>query len=137
MSSVVRGSRATGWGTLKHIPVLDEHSIDDAQDVRRDPVLWPAVSREPPMDDHEVPVSHDHAGLILQRRRNALDQGEETIAAGLNMSTMLDVVGRPVVLSRHIVPLVEEGVEGLKNKCFVSLLLGPTHILLRIPGCGS
>src|SRR2546422_6415681 len=44
-----------------------------------------AVPREASMDDHEVPVGHDHARLIFQRRRDALDQIEETIAAGLDM----------------------------------------------------
>ena len=89
------------------------------------------------MDDHEVPVCDDHARLIFQRRRNAFDQIEETVAAGLDVSAVLNVVGRPVALSRHIVSLVEEGIEGLEDKCFVARLLGPTHILLQIPGCGS
>jgi len=84
---------------LKHIPVFDENSIQDAEDIRRDPALWPAMSREASVDDHEVPLGHDHAGLIFQRRRNVLDQTEETIAAGLDMSAVLDVVGRPVALS--------------------------------------
>ena len=61
---------------LKNIPVFDENSIHDAEDVRRDPALWPAVSREASMDDHEVPLGHDHAGLIFQRRRNSSDQIE-------------------------------------------------------------
>ena len=75
---------------LKNVPVFDENSIDDAEDVRRDPALWPAVTREASMDDHEVAVGHDHARLIFQRRRDALDQIEETIAAGLDMSAVLD-----------------------------------------------
>ena len=88
---------------LKNIPVFDENSIDDTEDVRRDPALWPAVPREASMDDHEVPVGHDHARLIFQRRRDALDQIEETVAAGLDISAVLDVVGRAVALSGHIV----------------------------------
>ena len=117
--------------------MFDENSIDDAEDIRRDPALGPAMPREAPVDDHEVPLGHDHAGLIFQRRWNALDQPEETIAAGLDMSAVLDVVGRPVALSRHVVSLVEESIEGLEDKCFVLHLLGPTHILLQVPGCGS
>jgi len=35
------------------------------------------------------------------------------------MSAVLDVVGRPVALSRHIVSLVEEGIEGFEDKGFV------------------
>src|SRR5205807_259611 len=41
-------------------------------------LFWPAVPREASMDDHEVPVGDDHARLIFQRRRNALDQTRET-----------------------------------------------------------
>src|SRR6266566_6918008 len=100
-------------------------------------LFWPAVPGEASMDDHKVPVGDDHARLIFQRRRSAFDEIEETIAAGLDMSAVLNVVGRPVALSRHIVSLVEEGIEGLEDKRFVARLLGPTHILLQIPGCGS
>ncbi len=103
---------------LKHIPVFDENSIHDAEDIRRDPALWPAMSREASVDDHEIPLGHDHAGPIFQRRRNVLDQTEETIAAGLDMSAVLDVVGRPVALSRHIVSLVEESIEGLEDDSY-------------------
>jgi len=46
------------------------------------------------MDDHEVPVGHDEAGLIFQSRRAALEQIEGIIAVGLDMSAVLDVVGR-------------------------------------------
>src|SRR5882762_1540648 len=76
-------------------------------------------------------------GSYFQRRRTALDQIEEASAAGLDMSAVLDVVGRPIALSRHIVSLVEEGIEGFEDKGFVLRLLGPSHILLEIPGCGS
>jgi len=55
-------------------------------------------------------------GSYFQRCRDALDQIEETIAAGLDMSAVLNVVGRPVALSRRIVSLVEEGIEGLEDK---------------------
>jgi hypothetical protein len=36
------------------------------------------------------------------------------------MSAVLDVVGRPIALSRHIVSLVEEGIEGFEDKRFVA-----------------
>ena len=65
---------------LKHIPVFDENSIHNAEDVRRDPALWPAGSREASMDDYEVPLGHDHAGLMSQCRRNTFDQSEEALA---------------------------------------------------------
>src|SRR5882724_2719363 len=79
------------------------------------------------MDDHEVPVGNANARLIFQRRGDALDQIEETIAAGLDMGAVLDVVGGPVALSRHIVSLVEEGIEGLEDKCFIARFDGIIH----------
>ena len=40
---------------------------------------------------------------------------------------MLDVGGRPVALSRDVVSLVEQGIEGLKYECLVPLLFRLTH----------
>src|SRR6267143_3648403 len=56
-----------------------------------------------------------------------LDQIEETIAAGLDMSAVLDVVGRPVALSRHIVSLIEQRIEGFQDKRFVARFDGTIH----------
>jgi hypothetical protein len=74
------------------------------------------------MDDDEVAVRHDNAGLVLQRRRQALDEIEEALAAGSDVRAVLDVCGRPVALSRDIVSLVEQGIEGLKDECLIPLL---------------
>ena len=71
------------------------------------------------MDDDEVPLRHDDAGLVFERRRCALDQIEEAFAARLDVRTVLDVVGRPKAFSRHIVSLVEQGVERLEDQCLV------------------
>ena len=112
---------------LDDVPVLDEDPILDPEDVRRDPVHGRPEPRKPPMDDDEVAVSHDHPGLVFQRRRHALDEVEEALAAGRDVRTVLDVVGRPVALGRDVVSLVEQGVEGLKYQCLIPLLCRLTH----------
>ena len=76
--------------------MLDEDPILDPEDVRRDPVHGCPEPRKTPMNDDEVAVSNDHPWLVLQRRRHALDEVEEALAAGSDMSAVLDVVGRPI-----------------------------------------
>jgi hypothetical protein len=39
-----------------------------------------------------------------------------SFAARLDVRTVLDVVGRPKAFSRHIIPLVEQGVERLEDQ---------------------
>src|SRR5207244_9635541 len=74
----IRARLVTGVQTCA-LPIY-ENSIHNAEDVRRDPALWPAGSREASMDDYEVPLGHDHAGLMSQCRRNTFDQSEEALA---------------------------------------------------------
>jgi hypothetical protein len=41
------------------------------------------------------------------------------------VSAVLNVVGRPIALSRYVVTLIEEGVKSLKNECLIfSCLVG-------------
>src|SRR5713101_8553035 len=56
---------------------------------------------------------------VPKRRRNVLNEIEQAIATRRDMSAMLDVVGRPITLSCFVVTLIEERVEGFKDKCFV------------------
>src|SRR6476620_4549004 len=69
----------------------------------------------------------DHARFVFQRRRHALDEVEEALAAGSDVRAVLEVGGRPVALSRDIVSLVEQGIEGLKYECLIPLLFRLTH----------
>jgi len=50
---------------------------------------------------------------LLAESSNALDQLEETVAARLNVRTVLKVVGHPEALRCCIVSLIEQSVEGL------------------------
>src|SRR5438046_1621243 len=79
------------------------------------------------MNDDEVAIRHDYPGLVFQRRRHALDEVEEALAAGSDVRAVLDVCGRPVALGRDVVSLVEQGIEGLKYECLIPLLFRLTH----------
>jgi hypothetical protein len=59
---------------LKDVPVFDENSIDDAENVRRDPTLRPAVPREASMEITKSPTAtitpysyFSVAGMLLIR----------------------------------------------------------------------
>src|SRR5882757_401108 len=112
---------------LDDVPVLDRDTILDPEDVRRDPVHGCPEPRKPPMNDDEVTIGHDRPGLVLQRRRQALDEVEEALAAGSDVRAVLDVGGRPVALSGDVVSLVEQGIEGLEYECLIPLLFRLTH----------
>ncbi len=73
------------------------------------------------MHDHKIPFGHYRARLVLKFWRHGFNEIEKALATRFDMSAVLNVVGRPVALSRSIVPLVEQCVEGLKDKIFVLL----------------
>src|SRR2546427_3537288 len=52
---------------LDDVPVLHEKPTFDPKDIRRDPVHGCSESREPPVDDHDIPLRHDHPRLVFQR----------------------------------------------------------------------
>ena len=53
-------------------------------------------------------LSDNHVVFILQRRCDALDKIEQAVASRLDMSTVLDVVGRPIAFSRYAVTLIDK-----------------------------
>jgi hypothetical protein len=44
------------------------------------------------MHDYEVSISDDRSRLILERRRKALDEIEQSLTTGRDMGAMLNVV---------------------------------------------
>src|ERR1700730_11821328 len=78
---------------LNDVPMLDEDSVLNAYDIRGNPIHGGAETAKSPVHDYEVPLSHDRSGFVLQRWRDALDKIEKTLAAGRDMSAMLDVIG--------------------------------------------
>src|SRR5262249_2708538 len=112
---------------LDDVPVLDEDPILNPEAVRGDPVRGRPEPRKTAMDDDEVAVRHDEAGLVLQRRREASDEVEQALEAGCDVRAVLDVPGRPVPLGRSVVALVEQGIEGLQHQALVPVLCRLTH----------
>jgi len=67
---------------LKHVPVFDEHSIDDAEDVRRDPALRPTDPEKRPWTITKSPSATMRpgsyfrvAGLLLNRLKGSSRSG--------------------------------------------------------------
>ena len=101
--------------------MLSQDIVGIAHNVCGNPAPRAPISREPSMDDYEVPLRHDDAGLVFEGRRCAPDQIEEAFAARLDVRTVLDVVGGPKAFSRRIVSLIEQGVERLEDQCLIPL----------------
>ena len=99
--------------------MLDQNSVLDAKNVRCDPVDGLAEARKSPVHDHKIFFGHNRSGFILQRRRKALDEIEQTVATGPDMSAVLDIVRGPIALSRCVIPLIEQRIESLKDKRFI------------------
>src|ERR1700732_2946200 len=74
------------------------------------------------MHNHKIPFGHYRSRFVLEFRRHGLNEIEKAFATRFDMSAVLNVVGRPIALGRRIVPLVEQCVEGLKDKLFVLFL---------------
>ena len=72
--------------------MLDEDSIDHANEVRNDPVLRLSETREATVHDHELAVRHYLLVLMLERWRHTLDQIEEAVATGLDVDAVLHLV---------------------------------------------
>jgi hypothetical protein len=66
---------------MRSNPVFGKNSVGDAQDVRPDSVHWVVFTPEAAVDHHVVALGDDQAGLVAQRRRQALDQVEVPVAA--------------------------------------------------------
>jgi hypothetical protein len=107
--------------------MLDQNAILDANDVRRNSVHGKAKIREPSVHDHEISFGHDRLWLVLEGWRKAFDEIEQALAAGRDMSAVLDVTWRPELLSRSVVTLVEKDVKRLQNQSLVSFLSRLSH----------
>ena len=79
------------------------------------PVDRQPEAREAAVDDDDVSLRYDYSRLIPEGGRNALDQVEETFTAGLNVRTVLNVVGRPEALRCNIISLIKQSVESLHD----------------------
>src|SRR5216683_5794803 len=96
---------------LNDVPMLDKDSVLNAHNICGNPIHRSTETAKSPVHDHEVSLSHDRSRFVLQRWWDALDKIEETVAAGCDMSAVLNIVRRPETLSGCIVALVEQRVE--------------------------
>src|ERR1700751_4905269 len=80
---------------LNDIPMLKQDSVFHADNIRRNPVDRKPEAREAAVDDDEVSLRYGYSRLISEGGRDVLNQVEETVAARLNVRTVLNVAGRP------------------------------------------
>src|SRR5271170_3533638 len=99
--------------------MLHEYAVGDADDVGRDPTARPSMARKAPVDDHKFLVSEDYVVFVAQRRRRVFDQIEETLTSRRDVSTVLDIVGRPESLGGFVVAFVEQGIECFQYDRFI------------------
>src|SRR5580700_2468903 len=107
--------------------MLDQNAILDANDVRRNPVHGKAEIRESPVHDHEISFGRDRSWLVFECWRKAPDEIEETFTSRRDVSTVLDVLGRPEFLSSSVVALVKQRVKGFEDKLLILRFGLPVH----------
>ena len=76
------------------------------------------MENTPPQDPDQSRRPETIGELIVP----ALDKIEQSLATRFDVSTVLDIVRRPILLRSRVVPLVKQGVEGVEHECFVFLL---------------
>jgi hypothetical protein len=99
--------------------MLGKDSVLNAHNICGNPIHWGTETAKSPVHDHEVSLSHDRSWFVLQGWRQALDELEQTLTTGLDMSAVLNVIRRPESLCARIIALVEECVERFQNKSCV------------------
>src|ERR1700677_4991018 len=104
---------------LNDIPMLREFAGFDTHNVSGNPIHRGTEIAESTVHDHDVSFGHDRSRFVLQCWRDALDEIEQTLATRCDMSTMLNVVGRPESFCGRIVTLVEECVERFQDEGLV------------------
>src|SRR4029077_8122475 len=107
--------------------MFDQDAILDANDVRPNPVHGLTEARESSMDDYEISLGHDRSWLVFERCRKTFDEIEQALATRRDMSTVLDVTWGPKLLSRSVVALVEQRVEGFEDNLLVVLFCCRLH----------
>jgi hypothetical protein len=112
----------------------DKDSALNAHDIRGDPIHKSAETAKSPVHDHEVSFGHDRSGFVLQRRRDALDEIEQTVAPGCDMSAALNVVRRPESFCGRAVTLVESVSNASKTR---ALFCSGVVFGMLIPFCPS
>src|SRR6266576_632042 len=112
---------------LQYIPVFGKAAVLDPDNIRSDPGNGPADSREASVYDDVVALRNDELMFVTQTVGRVADQIEQSLATRFDVSAVLNVVGRPILLSGRIIPLVKQCVEGFKHERLIFLLYCLTH----------
>src|SRR5712691_10512367 len=88
---------------LNDVPMLHKDPVLNAHNVCGNPIHRSTETAKSPVHDDEVSLSHDRSRFVLQRRRQALDEIEQTLTTRCDMSAVLNVVRGPVALGRYVV----------------------------------
>src|ERR1700732_3794756 len=94
--------------------------------------LGSPVPEKRPWTITKSPSATINPGSYFQRRPDALDQIEEARATRLDVRAMLDVLGRPIAFGRHVITLVEQGIERLEDERLVFRWSRLLHVVLLI-----
>src|ERR1700746_3243957 len=96
-----------------------ENACLEPNDVDRDERARLTKSAEATVQKDEISLRDRRAMLVAKFGRQGLDQAEKTFATGRDMSTVLDVLRRPIGLGCLVVALVKQRVERLDDKRFL------------------
>ncbi len=77
---------------LKHIPMLGELAVFEADDAGRDPGNLPSAPGATTVRDDVIALGENELIFIAQRVGYRADEVEKPVAAGLDMSAVLDIV---------------------------------------------
>ena len=99
--------------------MLDKDSILNPQNICGNPIHRTTEVAESAVNNHELTVGDNRSRFVAKRGWKALNEIEEPFSAGFNVSAMLNVIRRPITLSRFVVTLIEQRVESFNDKRFV------------------
>ena len=112
---------------LKHIPMLGELAILEADNVGRDPGHLPSNAGETTVRDDVIALGENELVFIAQRVGRRADEVEQPVAARLDMSAVLDILVGPIVFSRSVVTPVEERVKSFEDERLVLFRRSTSH----------
>src|SRR5450830_1076392 len=92
---------------LDDIPMFDHHAILKAQDIDHDPVGRLAEAREPTVEHDKIAFCYRELIFVTQVGRSRGDQSKQSLATRWDMSTVLDIRGRPEVFGRNQILAIE------------------------------
>src|SRR6202045_750223 len=100
---------------LQYIPMLNQKTFFESDNVGRNPGRRPSHPSEPAMRDDVVAFCDDELVFVAQGIWRRTDKSEQPFASRRDMRAALDVLRRPESFCRRVVTFVEERIEGFEN----------------------